>query len=710
VAETLRFRTFAGVTRPIVLTILGAMLYLREGWLVGNAGLFGAFAVIGSAFLVTGLTSLSLSSLATNIRVRPGGAFAIISQALGLEAGGAIGIPLFLAQALSAAMYLYAFSEAWGFLFPSHDPRIIVLIGFALVLGVAWRSAGLAFKAQAVLSAVVVVALLSAAGGLFTAEELHRPQLIGSFEETNLLGAFSIFFPAATGIMVGVGMSGSLLDPRKSIPVGTLTAWSSTLVVYLLGAVWYAVIAAPDDLVADKLVMIDRAALGPLVLAGLLCSTSLAALSSLVAAPQLLQAMAAHGVVPGSAWLAKVDEDGSPRRATMATGAVALLGLSAGSLDAIAPIITSFFIMTYLAVNGVVYLEKALGMVSFRPTFSVSRMVPLAGVGVCLLGLALGSPFGGVVEVAIVLAIYFMLARRRLQTPWETVRSGVAVAVASWAARRAAGFERPEKAWKPDLLVPATSLDEVRRLLPVCEAICQGTGSIKLVGVGDDPSLERWLPPITAGLLDRQVYTTWTVLHTEDARASTGIAIDALLGAFFPPNLVVVDGERATDEELNALLARCRRRGVGLLVYLAHPVRSLGLRKQVAVWLSDRAPEWELALHVANLDLPVLIGLLLGRGLDARLCLLTALRDPASRQGAMAFQHRLQQQARLPSNTEKVVLDGPFEAAMAAAPPADVHVLGMPPVLVGAKLVEQRDRLGAATIFLLDSGQESALA
>jgi amino acid transporter len=100
------FGTFAGVFRPISLTILGAMLYLREGWLVGNAGLAGALFVILLATAITGATALSLASIATNVCVRPGGAFAIVSQALGLEAGGAIGVPLYIAQTLSSALYV----------------------------------------------------------------------------------------------------------------------------------------------------------------------------------------------------------------------------------------------------------------------------------------------------------------------------------------------------------------------------------------------------------------------------------------------------------------------------------------------------------------------------------------------------------------------------------------------------------------------------
>ncbi|MDP6935496.1 MAG: hypothetical protein QGG40_21420, partial [Myxococcota bacterium] len=212
-----RFGTFEGVLRPIVLTTLGAMLYLREGWLVGNCGLLGALAIILGAYLITGTTALSVSSVATNVRVRPGGAFAIIAQSLGLEAGGAIGIPLYLAQTASAAMYLYAFSEAWAYLFPDHSPALVVCVAFSLVALLAWRSASLAFRAQSILLWVVGIALTSGLLGVAN-HQVHVPDWVGSFSQATYREAFAIFFPAATGIMVGVGMSGSLQDPRASIP------------------------------------------------------------------------------------------------------------------------------------------------------------------------------------------------------------------------------------------------------------------------------------------------------------------------------------------------------------------------------------------------------------------------------------------------------------------------------------------------------------
>lgn len=99
-AQSKKFDTFAGVFTPSLLTILGVIMFLRTGWVVGNAGLGGAFVIILMSFAITGATGLSMSSFVTNIRVGPGGAFSMISQSLGLEVGGAVGVPLYVSQAL----------------------------------------------------------------------------------------------------------------------------------------------------------------------------------------------------------------------------------------------------------------------------------------------------------------------------------------------------------------------------------------------------------------------------------------------------------------------------------------------------------------------------------------------------------------------------------------------------------------------------------
>ena len=89
--------TFAGVFTPSVLTILGIILFLRTGYVVGSAGLARALLILALANIISVLTSVSLSAVATNFKVKGGGDYYLISRTLGLEFGGAIGVVLFLA-------------------------------------------------------------------------------------------------------------------------------------------------------------------------------------------------------------------------------------------------------------------------------------------------------------------------------------------------------------------------------------------------------------------------------------------------------------------------------------------------------------------------------------------------------------------------------------------------------------------------------------
>ena len=75
-----RFGTFGGVFTPNVLTILGIILFLRTGWVVGQAGLLGALIIVAIANFISFLTGLSLSAIATSMQVRAGGTYYLISR------------------------------------------------------------------------------------------------------------------------------------------------------------------------------------------------------------------------------------------------------------------------------------------------------------------------------------------------------------------------------------------------------------------------------------------------------------------------------------------------------------------------------------------------------------------------------------------------------------------------------------------------------
>jgi len=704
-----RFGAFAGVFRPIVLTVLGAMLYLREGWLVGNAGLGGALLVIGAAYFVTGTTALSVSSIATNLRLKAGGAFAVISAALGLEAGGAIGVPLYLAQTISSVMYLYAFSEGWSYLYPEHPTGLVVIAAFVVVGLLALISARLASQAQALLLFVVIAAIASAFAGVFGATP-QPVRALGDFPEASLLECFALFFPAATGIMVGAGMSGNLAKPSDSVPRGTMWAWATTFLVYVLGAFWYALVVPQPELLDNKLAMIDHALIGDVVLFGLLASTLMAALSSLVAAPRLLQAMAEHHIVPRSQWWVAQTARGEPRNATLITLVLSGIALSAGSLDAIAPVITSFFVMTYLAINVVVLLEQTLGLVSWRPRFRIPSLVPAAGATACALALTLSTPGGGLPEVAFVTGIYVWLVRRnKVETPWETVQSGITQAIATWAATTAQEMGRTERTWKPDLLVPVSSVDEARAMGAVATAIVAFRGSVRFVGVSDDPKLAVELEHLCFRLRDRGTYVTWHLMPEERLAQGGKLAINAMHGTVFAPNLLLLSARYQAPAVVESLVEHARRHHMGVILAYDDPERPLRPCHQATVWLSDRSPDFRLTLHVANLDLPVLLAYVLTQPVGGRIRLTTVIRRHAFVQRAEQFLTDLAELGRLPTATPHV-LQGSFADRIADAPRADVHIFGLSDEVDLDWLKQVQGTVGDACLFVMDSGQESALA
>lgn len=716
-----KFGTFAGVFVPTILTILGAIMYLRLGWVVGNAGLLGAIGIILLAHIITISTGLAVSSMSTNIRVGAGGAFSIISQSLGLEVGGSVSVPLYLAQAISTTLYVFAFSEGWLRIFPDHPEAVVVLGALVVVFAIATISAQFAMRIQFVILAIVAFSLFSVLMGSFpTAQQpgmIYEPVLLGSFPDGNFWTVFAVFFPAVTGIMAGISLSGSLKDPRKSIPIGTMSAIVLALVIYLALAYWLSRVATVDELLTNNTIMVDKAYFSWAVLAGLLGATFSSALGSLLAAPRVMQALAHQHILPRGEYFA-VESGGEPRRALLATGGVALLstifGLLAGGLNSIAPLITMFFLITYFMLNAVVLIEQQLSMVSFRPTFKISRIVPLIGALGCLFVMFLINPLFSVVAIIVVLAIYQFLGRRQLRAPWEDVRSGLFYSVATWAVRRVSRLPpAPERTWSPNVLAPVSSTKALEGSYRFLRAIVAPKGAVHALGIYEPNGRDqvKALPDVVDALYDEGASGFTTLLEEEDFVTGTRAAMEVLSSLFFRPNILFLPLDVAEPESVESLLARTRSYQLGAVLYARHPLIGLGKEKVVNVWVREQGPDWKLGLRMANMDLAILLAHQIVRNWNGRVNLCMAVSDPETRTRAESYLHDLIAVARMPAKTAVVVFEQPFWEALPHAPAADLHIFGMerenPRVGTMRRVSETAD---ASCIFVRDSGNESALA
>ncbi len=460
--------TFAGVFTPSILTILGLILFLRLGFIVGTTGLAETLLIIVLAHSISILTSISLAAIATNLKIRGGGVYYIISRTLGLPFGGAIGVVLFGAQAISVGFYCVGFAEGLTTLLGhGHDTLLNQAVAGAAVIvlcAVAWLGADLATRLQYVVMALLVLALVAFATGAVSS--WSGETLAANFDPPQWGGfwiAFAIFFPAVTGFTQGVNMSGDLRDAGTSIPRGTAAAVALSFVIYIAVAILCAAAIPRSELIDDYSVMKSVAAYAPLVDAGIISATLSSALASFLGAPRILQSLARDRIFPFLLPFAEgAGPDNNPRRGVILTGVIAVAVVALGNLNLIASIVTMFFVVTYGLLNYATYFEARAKSPSFRPTLrwyhaKISLLGWLSAMGV-MLAIDLVS---GILAIAIIFAIYQYLQRNASAARWaDGQRSYHLQVVREHLLAANARIEHPRD-WRPQIL--AFSNDAARR-------------------------------------------------------------------------------------------------------------------------------------------------------------------------------------------------------------------------------------------------------
>ena len=721
--EMKKFGTFGGVFTPTLLTILGVIMYLRMGWVVGNAGLLGTWLIIIVSFLITFFTALSMSSITSNISIGAGGAYAIISQSLGLEVGGSLGIPRFISQALAVTMYIFGFREGWLMIFPDHPPFLVDLITFLVLFGIGYKSADLAIKTQYFIMAVIFISLVSIVlagfNGSMTIPTLDAVKW-GAFEGVSGSSSekfwfvFAVFFPAATGIMAGANMSGELKDPRKSIPQGTLWAIGVSFIIYMLLAYWISRSANTIELLNNYNIIIDKSFFPALVIAGVLGATFSSALASVVGSSRILFAMGQHRVLPKGKWIAFQNESGQPRNAMIVTGIMVFGSMLLRDLNAVATAVTMFFLITYAMLNVVVIIEQRLGLISFRPKFTVHWLIPYLGLGGSLFAMFIINPTVSLISWSLVVVVYGLLSQLKLESQFEDVRSGLFTSFAEWAAQHTADTaHEQERSWKPNMLVPVTDPVNIQGAFSIIKDITHPKGSATLMGVVAEGShIERnKLDYISNSFKKAHVFSSVILMQTGDFGDGVNFGNQALLGSYFRPNIIflnMLEDENAIGD-YPRIIAEAQRLKLGVILYMPHPKAMLGQKQIVNVWVRNRGPEWNLK-DVSRLpNLALLIAYKLKQNWNCLIRIIMAIDHENERPKAQSFTNLLIDKARLPINEVHIIV-GEVPTVYSHAPIADVNMFGMFDEFDHKVYKGMTQKTKTSCLFVMNSGHENIFA
>ena len=453
-AKARKFGTFGGVFTPSILTILGVIMYMRLPMIAGEAGLFGTLGIILVAHLISITTGLSVSSIATDKKVKEGGTYYIISRSLGLPIGGTLGLALFVGLSFSVSLYLIGFAESFlGYFNLPLDINHIRITGSIILLIVTiitFISTSLAIKTQYFIMAAIFLSLLSI---FFGRHDLapSSPNFFGNGTGIPLVVLFGIFFPAVTGFEAGVSMSGDLKDPKKSIPLGTISAIAIGLVVYIGLAFFYSYTVDGNLLATDSKALFKIALVPQLVIAGIWGATLSSALGSILAAPRILQSTAIDKITH-RVFARGTGASREPRNALLLTFLIAETGILIGELDVIARIVSIFFITTYGFLNLSAAFES-LTSADFRPSFKTPAWVSILGAMACIL-VMIQLDFLAMIGAVVILGTLFLILKRR-QLVLETGDAWSSV----WSTLVRTGLQRLNKSslhtrnWRPNIIL-----------------------------------------------------------------------------------------------------------------------------------------------------------------------------------------------------------------------------------------------------------------
>ncbi len=468
-----KFGTMAGVFIPNVLQMIGVILFLRLGWVLGHAGIVQMSIIITLSALLLFITGLSLSAIVSNMRMSGGGAYYLISRALGIEFGSALGILSCISQLCSISLCVTGFSLSLYEFFPFAALPFLKAGTLTMLILISYVSTDFALKTQF----FIFISLAVSIGSIFLGGTPPSETLVSTSEAATLTfwGSFAMFFPAMTGIESGMSLSGDLRNPSRSLPIGTLGAIAVVYTVYLSIALFLSSFVSPELLRSYPFILYYTSKVGYLIIIGIWAATLSSALGAILGGPRVIQAVAKDGILPN--FLAKgFGPTNQPRIATIVVFILGMILTLGTDIDQIIPMLTMSCLISYGLINFIAFFESFMQNPSWRPTLRIHWLISLTGAIGCLIAMFMINPGAAFIVIGLVSIFCIWTAKRKIKGNWDDLKHSIFSFFVHKGTIKLSNFEASAKSWRPHILTLFDTPAVQKNLAFFSHALNQGKG------------------------------------------------------------------------------------------------------------------------------------------------------------------------------------------------------------------------------------------
>ena len=442
----------------------------------------------------------------------------------------------------------------------------------------------------------------------------------------------------------------------------------------------------------------------------------------MIGAPRILYALGQNNILFFNKQISTVDKKGEPRFALYLTSAIVLVSLFLRDLNAIAPLLTMFFLITYAMINVVVLIEQGLGQLSFRPTLRVPFLVPLLGAIGCFFVMFIVNPMVAFISLGLIVAMYVYLTKlKNLETDDGDTRSGIFNSLAEWSAKVVGNLpDANERGWQPNLLVPAQSTNDVVRSYKTLFNLARPKGSVKILGFaqnGEGKKMAKRLPELCNYFVEQGISANSAIVENVDYRTGVLTSMQSLKASFFTPNTVFLSltDDDYLDKDVEIVLSKCKEYGFGAYLFVPFRKVGLGLEKTINLWIDIREVDRDLKFRVDNINLGLLTAYLLKINWHAKMNIIILINTTENQEeeekAAQKYMERLITLSRMPSDAINLYYEGDIQAVVDDVPYADLNILTLESDKIDIELIRQQgEGLETSCLYTIDSGSENALA